>query len=296
MRSLDWALCRSFLAVLRDRSLSGAARTLGVAHPTIRRHLDELEAVMGAPLFVRSPTGLVPTDLALELREPAETMEAAAARMVRTASSEAGAIAGAVRITASEVMGAEVLPPILAALKQRHPALCFELSLSNDIENLLRRDADIAVRMTRPTQDDLVARKIGVIPVGLYAHESWIARHGEPASLETLGTKHCLIGYDRDTAILRALAAMGLSTAPSDYAFRSDNDLAQLAALRAGLGIGFCQIPLAARDARLRRVLPGFVIEMETWLVTHPNLRGVHRVRATMDALATGLAGHIRAG
>jgi DNA-binding transcriptional LysR family regulator len=289
MQNLDWALWRSFLAILREASLSGAARTLDVAHPTIRRHLDELEGKLGAPLFVRSPSGLVATELAQSLREAAQTMEAAAALLVRTASADAGTSAGVVRITASEIIGVEVLPPILSALKARHPGLSFELSLSNNVEDMLRHDADIAIRMTRPAQDGLLARKVGLIPLGLYAHQSWIARHGEPVSLAELIASGSLIGYDRDPAIIRALLAFGLRATPTDFCFRSDSDLAQLAALRAGLGVGICQQSIAARDPKLKQVLPDFIQALEVWLVTHPNLRNVRRVRATLDALAGGL-------
>jgi DNA-binding transcriptional LysR family regulator len=293
--NLDWALWRSFLAILREGSLSGASRALEVAHPTIRRHLDELEATLGSPLFVRSPSGLVATELALSLREAAQTMEAAAAQLVRTASADAGAVAGTVRITASEIVGVEVLPSILNALKARHSGLSFELSLTNNLENVLRRDADIAVRMIRPAQDGLLARKVGLIPLGLYAHESWIARHGEPLSLAEVIASGSLIGCDRETAIIRALAAYGFPATANDFSFRSDSDLAQLAALRAGLGVGVCQQPLAARDPKLRHVLPAFTYELETWVVTHPNLRGVGRVRATLDGLAKGFTGYVGA-
>jgi len=289
---LDWALWRSFLAILREGSLSGAARRLGVAHPTIRRHLDEIEAGLGAPLFMRSVSGLVATELALSLRAAAETMESAAAQLVRTASGEAGVAAGTVRITASEIIGVEVLPPILSDLKLRHPLVSFELSLSNSVEDVLRSDADIAVRMARPAQEGVLARKVGVVPLGLYAHSSWIARHGVPESLAALIGSGGLIGYDRNPALLRVLVALGLSVGPADFCFRSDSDLAQLAALRAGLGVGICQEPLAVRDPRLHRVLPGFAHGLETWLVTHPNLRDALRVRVTLDGLSRGLAGY----
>jgi DNA-binding transcriptional LysR family regulator len=289
LQTLDWALWRSFLAILREHSLARAARALDMAHPTVRRHLDELEARLGAPLFVRSPSGLVATELALSLREAAETMESAASFLARSALADAGAVAGTVRIAASDIIGVEVLPPILSALKVLHPRLSFELSLSNRIENLLRHDSDIAVRMTRPTEDGLLARKVGAVPLGLYAHESWILRHGTPVSLPDLIASGGLIGYDRDVAILRVLAAHGFQATETDFGFRSDSDLAQLAALRAGLGVGICQLPIAARDPALRRVLPDITHELEIWLVTHPNLRNLRRVRATLEGLADGL-------
>lgn len=295
MSNLDWALWRSFLAILREGSLSGAARTLDVAHPTIRRHLDELEAKLGSPLFVRSQSGLVATELALRLREAAQTMEAAAAQLVRIASADAGAVAGTVRITASEIIGVEVLPPILSALKTRHPGLSFEVALTNSIENVLRHDADIAVRMVRPTQDGLLARKVALIPLGFYAHESWIVRQGEPVSLMEVLASGSLIGYDREPGLIRVLTASGFPAIPTDFGFRSDSDLAQLAALRAGLGVGVCQKALAARDPKLRQVLPALTFELETWLVIHPNLRSVSRVRTTLDELARGLISYVDA-
>jgi DNA-binding transcriptional LysR family regulator len=236
---------------------------------------------------------LVATELALNLCEAAQTMEAAAALLVRTASADAGAAAGTVRIATSEIIGIEVLPPILSALKARLPGLSFEVTLSNKIEDVLRHEVDIAVRMTRPAQDGLLARKIGVIPLRLYAHESWIARHGEPASLVDLVASGCLIGYDRDPAIIRALVAYGLQATAADFGFRSDSDLAQLAALRAGLGVGICQQAIASRNPTLRLVLPAFTHPLEIWLVTHPNLRNVHRVRATLDGLTSGLSSHV---
>jgi DNA-binding transcriptional LysR family regulator len=295
LHDLDWALWRSFLAILREGSLTGAARALGLAHPTLRRHLDELESKLNAPLFVRSPSGLVATELALSLRDGAQTMESAASMLVRTVSAGAGAVAGTVRIAASEIVGVEILPPILAGLKACHPGLSFEVSLGNSIEDVLRHDADIAVRMTRPAQDDLVARRIGHIPLGLYAHESWIARHGEPASLPGLIASGSLIGQDREATLIRVLANAGFSVSAADFGFRSDSDIAQLAAVRAGLGVGVCQKPLAARDPALRQVLRDFTHGLETWLVTHPNLRSVQRVRATLDGLAGGLTAYIDA-
>jgi DNA-binding transcriptional LysR family regulator len=293
LESVDWALWRSFLAILRESSLSGAARAMGTAHPTVRRHLDELEAKLGGPLFIRSPSGLVATERALSLRDAAQAMESAASLLIRTASADAGAATGTVRIAASEVVGVEVLPPILFALKAEHPQLSFELTLSNKFEDVLRHDADIAVRMTRPSQGGLLARKIGSVQLGLYAHETWIARQGEPVSLAGLIVAGSLIGYDRDPSIIRALAARDVQATSAAFGFRSDNDLAQLAALRAGLGVGFCQQPIAARDLRLRHVLPEIEHALEIWLVTHPNLRNVRRVRATFDGLARGLAGHV---
>ncbi len=289
---LEWELCRSLLAILREGSLSGAAHALGVAHPTMRRHLEKLEQAVGAKLFVRSPSGLAPTERALELRAPAETMEAAFEHLVRTASAEADALKGTVRITASEVIGAEVLPAILAGLKAEHPGLVFELHLTDHVEDMLRRDADIAVRMTRPVQSDLLVRKVAVVQVGFYAHRQWLAAHAAPADLPGLVASNALIGDDRGLLLLRGLAAAGVAASRGDFTFRSDSSLAQLAALRAGIGIGACHLPLAARDPALRRIIPGFCHERELWLVSHPHQRRAARFAITLAGLARGLAAY----
>jgi DNA-binding transcriptional LysR family regulator len=295
MRSgdIEWSLWRSFLGILRQGSLSGAARTLAVAQPTVRRHLETLEASLGTTLFARSPTGLVPTEIALDLRASAEAMEAAAAFLVRTASGDSAALAGTVRITASEIVGAEILPRILAQLRERHPALSFDVTLSNRTEDVMRHDADLAIRMVRPAQGQLVARKAGDLTVGLFAHQTWLEGRPKPTDLKALAETKCLIGYDTDRAIIRALEAHGISLSRSAFCFRSDSDLAQLAAIRAGIGVGPCQVGLAACDPALRRVLPHLEFNMEVWIAVHPDLRENRRVRVTFDDLVAGLQGYM---
>ncbi|MQT11438.1 LysR family transcriptional regulator [Segnochrobactrum spirostomi] len=290
----DWTLYRTFLAVLEEGSLSGAARALGLAQPTIGRHVDALEAALGLSLFVRAPHGLSPTDAALALRPHAEAMRATAAAMVRTASGVADAVAGTVRVSASEMIGAEVLPPIVAELLAAHPGLAIELVLNNRTDDLLRREADIAVRMVAPTQDALVARKLGVIPLGFHAHRDYLARRGVPTSLADFPS-HSLIGFDRETVFVRGLAAAGLFVDRDGFALRTDSDLAHFAAIRAGCGIGMCQIALAARHPALVRVLPEVSFPMPTWLVMHEDLRRVRRFRVVFDALAEGLSAHVAA-
>lgn len=227
------------------------------------------------------------------LADHAEAMAHAAAAFVRAASASAGEIAGIVRISASEIVAVEILPPILATLQAANPALTIALSPSNRTEDVLRREADIVIRMVRPAQEALVARRVGTIALGLYARRDWLDRHGVPATLAD-AARLGMIGPEHDNAVLRVLRADGFPVEPSDFTFRSDSDLAQLAALRAGLGIGVCQIPLAARDPALVRVLPdAFGFPLETWVVTHEDLRSVARIRATLDHLAVGLLDYI---
>ena len=290
--ALDWELCRSFLAVLRAGSLAGAARTLGVAHPTIRRHIEELEAGLGSALFARSPSGLAPTELAESLRNSAQTMEDAFEQLVRTASGAGDAVEGTVRITASEVMSVEVLPPILATLKRTHPGLLFELVVTDDVVDVLRHEADIAIRLVRPKQGDLIAKCVGRVPFGLFATGRWLETHAANMGMGDLLRGQHLIGYDRSRFLLDALAATGVQAERRDFGFRSDSTLAQLAALRAGLGVGVWQLPLAARDPALERVLPNVRGELEVWVLSHRDLLGSRRVRACMDALSHDLAAY----
>jgi DNA-binding transcriptional LysR family regulator len=291
-----WDLYRSFLAVLRLGSLSAAARTLGLTQPTLGRHIAELEATLGQPLFVRSQTGLSPTDAAQSLGPSAEAMEAASAAFLRTASGGLEEANGTVRLTASEFIGVEVLPAILTAFRDAHPAIDIELAISDTNQDLSRRDADIAVRMARPTQAALVARRIGDVGIGLYAHRLYIERHGLPKSLGELGG-HTVIGFDSDVIALRMSRVGGLGVSRGAFAFRSDNEHARLAALRAGFGIGVCQDGVARRDGDLVAVLPGEVrFDLEMWLVMHENLRTSRRVRLLYDRLAAALTAYAAAG
>lgn len=297
----SWDLYRTFLAVLREGSLSAAARHLGLAQPTVGRHVDALEQAVGQQLFTRSLHGLMPTPAALELGPYAETLQATASALLRAASASVAEVAGTVRVTASEVIGVEVLPPILAALQETHPGLTIEIVLSNAVEDLLRRDADIAVRMVAPMQEALVAQRVGFVPLGLHARRDYLERHGvphTPADLE----RHRLIGFDRETAIVRRFmagaAAQGLAGfTRARFALRTDNDLAQLALIRAGAGIGFCQLAVARRSPELVRILPevnGLVLD--TWVAMHENLRRSPRCRVVFDALVAGLRRHVAAG
>jgi DNA-binding transcriptional LysR family regulator len=288
---IPWELYRSFLALARHGSLSAAARALRLTQPTLGRHLDQLEAALGQPLFVRSPQGLTPTETALTLVPIADAMASAAEAMARAASGGGDEISGAVRITASEVIGAEVLPAILAEFADRHPKIAFELNLSNRTEDLLRRDADIAVRMIRPTQQALVARKLGETTLGLYAHRRYLGNREPPRTLEEAAAMR-LIGFDRYPVPVPALEGVEISR--EMFALRIDNDLAHLAALRAGYGIGVCQVGVARRDPELVRVAEdAFAVPLETWLVMHEDLRTSARLRAVYDHLAEGLGAYL---
>jgi len=289
----NWEWYRTFLSVVETGSLSAAGRALGLTQPTVGRHIDSLEAALSLKLFIRSFDGYAPTDAARELQPYAATVAATTAALLRVASSQGDGVRGSVRIAASDVIGVEVLPPILAALRAAHPALVLELVLSNTVEDLLRRDADIAVRMVQPAQDALVARRVGVIDVGMFAQRRYLDAHGVPATVDEL-PGHALIGYDRETPAIRRWLTSFPAFARARLALRCDSDLAQLAAIRAGFGIGWCQAGLAARDPGLVRVLPQTAaLALPTWIVMHEDLRASPRCAATFAALVTGLTAYI---
>jgi DNA-binding transcriptional LysR family regulator len=290
-----WDLYRTFLAVMDAGSLSGAARDLGLAQPTVGRHIEALEAALGGqPLFTRSPGGLRPTETAVALRPHAEAMAAAAEALIRTASGEAEAVRGVIRVTASEIVGVEVLPPILTGFHEAYPEVSIELALSNRQEDLLRRESDIAVRMARPAQGALTARRIGSVPLGLYAHSRYLAARGVPTRIDD--PNHSAIGFDRDLQMQRSLEERQLPLTREFFAFRSDGDLAQLAALRAGFGIGACQTGIARRDPDLMPVLEDvFRYDMEVWVAMHEDLKASRRMRLMFDWLADGLAEYVKA-
>lgn len=289
-----WELYRTFLAVLAEGSLSGAARRLGLSQPTVGRHVEALEAALGGlVLFTRSPQGLLPTDTALALEPHVRGMASAAEAVVRTASGEAGEARGVVRITASEVIGGEVLPPILADLREAHPGIVIELVLSNQTQDLLRREADIAVRMVQPTQAAVLAKRVGMVRLRLYAHRRYVERHGLPNTpAEVLAGP--IIGFDRLPSIDPSRFAANGAISREMFAFRCDSDLAGLAALRAGFGLGVCQEPLAARDPDLIRVpLDMLYFELGIWVAMHEDLKSTRRMRIAFDTLVEGLGAYV---
>lgn len=293
-REPSWDELRTFFEVVRDGSLSGAARRLGITQPTVGRHIDALEDALGLTLFTRSPRGLTPTPAAKALAPHGEAMAIAAAALSRSASSEAAVDRGVVRVTASEIIGCEVLPRIFAAFRARRPGVAIELAVTNRNEDLARGDAEIAVRMVRPTQTGLVARRIGTTRIRLYAHRDYCARFGEPRSFSDL-PHHCMIGFDRDNRTFRSAGDLAQSLSREDFGFRCDSDVVQLAALRAGVGIGGCQDGIARRSPDLIPILPtAFQLTLEVWLVMHRDLKSNPRVRLLFDWLAEGLAAHLK--
>ncbi|WP_415920011.1 LysR family transcriptional regulator [Tateyamaria sp. SN6-1] len=284
----DWSHIQSFAAVAHHGSLSAAARAMHSSQPTLSRHIAQLEADLGARLFDRSRGGMVLTAQGADLLQHADTMADAAARIGPMG--DAPGLHGTVRITASRVVAHFTLPAIIAELRTAYPEIEIEMIASDSSENLLRREADIALRMYRPTQDDVITRHVADLTLGAYASHSYIARKGLPEQLSDV-PNHDLIGYDRSTMIVDGLRARGLTVNRHAFGVRCDDQVACWQLVLAGCGVGFTQCLVGDADPRVRRVFQGEVVgALPVWLTAHPDLRRVPRVRAIYDGLAKALA------
>jgi len=284
----EWTLLRSFLEVAHSGSLSRAAVALGSSQPTLSRQIAQLEAHVGSALFERTTRGVRLTEAGTALLVPAERMREQALQFALVAAGREQTLAGTVRITASEIMSAYVLPPLLRALREAHPEIQIELVASNTLENLLERDADIALRMVRPAQTALVARRLADQPLGLYAHRDLVQAHGHPTAANML--RHPWVGYDRSDQLLRGFRAAGYPVRKDLFGFRCDNQIVAWQAVVAGMGIGVMIPHVAALFPQVVRVLPRVEIPpLPVWITAHRELRGTARLKLVFDTLAFAL-------
>jgi DNA-binding transcriptional LysR family regulator len=284
-----WALLRVFLEVAATGSISRAAQALGSSQPTLSRQIAQLEAQLGHALFERTTRGVRLTEAGTALREPAERMRDHALQFSMVAAGRVQALAGTVRITASEMVSTYLMPPLLRELRDRHAEIQVELVASNAVENLLERDADIALRMVRPTQGTLVARRLPDQALGLYAHRDYVEQHGvpTPATLQ----RHQWVGYDRSDQMLRGFRDAGFAVGKEMFAFRCDNQVVAWHAVLAGLGIGVGMVRVAALSPELVRVLADVPVPpLPLWLTAHRELRGTPRLKLVFDFLAAAFA------
>jgi len=291
----DWALVRSFLAVLDAGSVGAAAKRSGARQPTLSRHIAELEAQLGAPLFERTGRGVVPTGAALAIVDAARRMQDAALALGRGLASARSTTHGVVRVTTSQVAATWLLPPVLSRLRRAHPQIEIELVASNELTNLLRREADIAVRMVRPAQQSLIARKLGEIEIVAAAHKSYLATAPPLRTADDLAA-HRLIGYDRDDSIIRGAGRLGMVLSRGDFAVRTDDQVVYGRLVAEGAGIGFVARYNLAHWPGVVAVLPTLAIgALPCWLAVHREIRSNPLVRIVYDFLAREIAPAIRA-
>ncbi|WP_322894039.1 MULTISPECIES: LysR family transcriptional regulator [unclassified Yoonia] len=287
--SLDWSLVQAFLAVAETGSLSGAARHLGTSQPTLGRQIKQIEAQLGAELFHRQPRGLALTDIGAALIQPATAMRDAVQRIALTTAGRQASLAGNVRITASVSTSALHLPAIIAQIRRLEPQIAIDLVPSDDSRNLLYREADIAVRMYRPTQIDLITQHLGDIKLAMFAAETYIAERGMPQSAADL-MQHDFVGFDASPDIIDGFRAAGITVDRDFFKTRCDDNIAYWELVRAGCGIGFAQAGVGRADSLVRELNLGFPLPvLPVWLTAHEAMRQTPRIRRVWDLLAAGL-------
>ncbi|NKX43146.1 LysR family transcriptional regulator [Roseicyclus persicicus] len=281
--TFDWNRARAVVATAETGSLSAAARALGLTQPTLGRQVSALEEELGVTLFTRAGKRMELTEAGLHLIEPLRRMAEAAEATARVASGQSQDIAGTVTITASHLYASELLPPILARIRAEAPALQVQVVATNAIRDLMRREADIAIRHARPDQPDLTARLIREDEAALYATPALLAQ----GPVETLP----FIGFDLADTYRGMLAQRALDLPPDAFPLLSEDSHTQLALARAGLGVAALPVWVGDPDPLLVRAQPGAppLVTFPVWLAAHRELHSSRRIRLVFDRLAEGL-------
>ena len=294
--NFDWNQARAFLVTAEEGSYSAAARALGVAQPTIGRQVSALEQELGVTLFERVGRGLELTAAGMELAEQVRAMGEAAMRISLSAAGQSTSLEGVVSITASEVISAYLLPPAVAAIRAEHPGIELELAVGNDVRDLRRREADIAVRNFRPKDPELFATRLPDSCALLYAAPSYLERLGSPTRVEDLADIE-IFAFDRTPMMVQGLARMGLQVSEKNFPIVTSNHLVQWEMAKAGLGACIIMREVGDAEPAVQCLLPdqiqGFPVEM--WLTAHRELRTSRRIRVVFDMLREELSAE-RAG
>lgn len=286
----DWNRARAFLVTAEEGSLSAAARALGMAQPTLGRQVDALEQELGIVLFERVGRGLTLTPGGLELLEHVRAMGEAANRLSLNAFGQSQAIEGTVSIATSEIYAAYLLPRVLAKLRLQEPGIDITIVASNLPSDLRRREADIAIRNFRPTEPDLIARKIRDVPARLYAAPEYLDRIGRPNTPYGLRQAD-FISIDDAGTLLQGLNGMGLNLTERNFPITTESYLVMWEYVRKGLGIGILDGNIGDSDPAVERVLPDMEpLTFPIWLVAHRDLATSRRMRLVFDLLVAELA------
>jgi DNA-binding transcriptional LysR family regulator len=290
MDKLDWNQLKAFLETAETGSLSAAARKLGLTQPTLSRQVAAIERQMGVTLFERVGKSMALTATGLELLEHARVMGAAAEALAMAATGRSTAVGGVVSVSASDAVATHLLPPLVRQLREQEPGIAIEVIASNALSDLLRREADIAIRHVKPEQPELIARFIREATAGFYASEDWVRVHGHPRTPEDAAAVP-FVGSDRSGQFLGYLRQHGLPVAEANFSCYADHSVAHWALVRAGMGIGAMMDEIARDTPGVVRVLDDLPpVRFPIWLVSHRELRTARRIRVVFDALARGLA------
>ena len=289
MDQLDWNQLKAFLETAEAGSLSAAARKLGLTQPTLSRQVAAIERRMGVTLFERVGKALALTPTGLDLLEHARVMGAAAEALGLAATGRWQAVGGVVSVSASDAVATHLMPPLVRQLRDQEPGIAIEVIASNALSDLLRREADIAIRHVKPEQPDLIARLIREASAGFYASDDWVRAHGHPRSADEAARLH-FVGSDRSGRFLGYLRQHGLPLSEANFTCYADHSVAHWALVREGMGIGAMMDEIARDTPGIVRVLDDVPpVRFPIWLVTHRELRTARRIRVVFEALAKGL-------
>lgn len=290
IKNLDWNLLQSFLAVSEHGSFSAAARATNGSQATLSRHISVLEEQLDTHLFSRAVGGAELTKRGMEVLQHATNMADEAGRLSLDIDGHESVISGTVRITAVTTIATYTLPKILAALRIEEPEIEIELVATNKRENLLRREADIAIRFSRPTEAGLFARKVGETRFGTYAAHSYLERRPAPTTAEEI-LNHDMIGFDTSDIIINGLTRLGLKVDRDFFTFRCDDPVVGWNMVVEGYGIGFNRLEIGEVEPKVSRIkLPNTIEPLQIWLVAHSELKTNLRVRRVFDFLAEKLS------
>lgn len=286
----DWNRARAFLVTAEEGSLSAAARALDMTQPTVGRQISALETELGVSLFERTSSGLVLTQSGSSLMLQVKAMGDAATNLSLLASGHAEAVEGSICISATEMVAAFVLPSIIKKLRHKWPKIDIEIIASSDTSDLSRREADIAIRNYRPTQQELIAKRVQNTLGHLYASKSYIQSLEHRQSPQDL-TDAVFLGVDRSNRVISYLKKFGFELSPSNFPIIVANHLVQWEMVKHGLGIGFMTADIGDAEPLVERVLPTFpAFDTETWLVAHRELKTSRKLRVVFDYLADELS------
>ncbi|MBU2867001.1 LysR family transcriptional regulator [Pacificibacter marinus] len=281
----DWNKARAFLVTAEEGSLSAAARALGMAQPTLGRQVDGLEQELGVVLFERVGRGLTLTPSGMELLDHVRGMGEAAGRVSLTAVGQSQALEGSISISASEIYATALLAPIIAKLRVEEPGIQVEIVVSNHASDLLRREADIAIRHFHPTEPDLIAKKIGTADAILYAAPSYIEKLGNPSKPYDL--RHAdFVNMDRNGLMLKGLNSLGLGLTEANFPLLTESYLVMWELVKQGAAIGILDAYIGDAEPDVVRVLPDLEpLSFPIWLVAHRELTTSRRIRRVYDFL-----------
>ncbi len=287
--AFDWSQAQAFLATAETGSFSGAAARLGLSQPTVGRHVAALESDLGLLLFDRIGKSLALTDVGLALTEHVREMNDAADKLSLLALGQDKNIAGSVSITASDVFCAYILPPIIERIRLIYPDVQIELVSSNEVQDLRRREADIAIRNVKPTHPDLYAKRLRTTKGHLYGLTSYLDRVGRPATIKDISEKTTFVG-DVSGRVLHMLTAMGASVTPEQFGVVANSGVAIWELVKRGVGLAVMFKELADRTSNVEIILQKEIsVDIPVWLVTHGELKTNARIRAIFDVLAEEL-------